>query len=237
MLCTVTGFMPTSLDARDATTSGEAVTARLLASLLKIGRAVVSEHQAAINNPTDGAKGFTGAYVGKLVSARFLGQELIDLRIPDSTAQTVLLRSLLESEKEVVDSFQVVINRPGIGFKGFPPAVFARQTSERFFEKTGIRLKLTGADSRVADNKPDEFETQVLRMFADPRHPKGQHYVKVTSVSGKPVMRVVDPEYAATSCLTCHGSPKGERDIAGMAKEGWREGDLAGAISLTIPLR
>lgn len=237
MLWIVTGLMPSSLDARDVTASDDAVTAGLLASLLKIGREVVSEHQGTINDPSRGGKGFTAAYFEKAVSARFWKQELLDLSIPDDTRQVALLRSLLDSEKEVVESYQAVIDRPGIGFKGFLPAVFARQTGDRFYEKTGVRLKLTGADSRFPGNKPDEFEAQVLRMFADPRHPKGQRYVKVTSVSGIPVMRVVDPEYAGTTCLPCHGGPKGERDITGMTKEGWKEGDLAGAISLTIPLR
>ena len=31
--------------------------------------------------------------------------------------------------------------------------------------------------------------------------------------------------------------PKGERDITGAKKEGWHEGDLAGAISIVIPMR
>jgi len=50
-------------------------------------------------------------------------------------------------------------------------------------------------------------------------------------------MRVMDPEYASASCLTCHGGPKGERDMSGMKKEGWKEGDLAGAVSVILPLR
>ena len=74
-------------------------------------------------------------------------------------------------------------------------------------------------------------------MFADARHPKGQQYAKTTMVNGKPVMRVMDPEYAGATCLTCHGGPKGEKDITGMRKEGWKEGDLAGAISIVLPMR
>jgi hypothetical protein len=31
--------------------------------------------------------------------------------------------------------------------------------------------------------------------------------------------------------------PKGERDIAGIKKEGWKEGDLAGTVSLVLPLK
>ncbi|MGH7258968.1 MAG: Tll0287-like domain-containing protein, partial [Nitrospiraceae bacterium] len=83
----------------------------------------------------------------------------------------------------------------------------------------------------------DDFESEVLRMFADARHPKGQPYSKATMIDGKPVLRMMDPEYAAATCLNCHGAPKGERDITGMKKEGWKEGDLAGAISIVIPMR
>jgi hypothetical protein len=74
-------------------------------------------------------------------------------------------------------------------------------------------------------------------MFSDPRHPKGQAYVRNTTIDGRSVLRMIDPEYAADSCLSCHGVPKGERDITGIKKEGWKEGDFAGAISLVLPLK
>ena len=87
------------------------------------------------------------------------------------------------------------------------------------------------------NNKPDDFELEVLRMFSDPRHPKDQVYVRNTMIDGRPVLRVMDPEYAGISCLSCHGVPKGEQDIMGKKKEGWKEGGFAGAISLVLPLR
>ena len=74
-------------------------------------------------------------------------------------------------------------------------------------------------------------------MFSDPRHPKGQSYVRNTIVDGRPVLRMVAPEYAAGSCLGCHGVPKGERDITGTKKEGWKEGSFAGATSIVLPLK
>ena len=83
--------------------------------------------------------------------------------------------------------------------------------------------------------KPDEFEEEVLRVFADPKTPKGQIVNRATMVSGKPALRVMKPEYAGPSCLNCHGTPKGDKDITGMRKEGWSEGDLAGAISIVMP--
>jgi len=237
VLCATTCLVPGFVVSRDAAAADEVETARELVTLLKLSHSLVSEHQDEINDPAKGDKGFTPAFVGETLTTRFRNQEHIDLSRPDGTSQGVLLRSLLESQKDVVASYQAVINRPGIGFKGFLPTLFARKAGEQFFEKTGIKLKLMGTDYRFSGNKPDDFETEVLRMFADSRHPKGQPYGRNTLVAGKPALRLMQPEYATTSCLSCHGSPKGERDITGMRKEGWKEGELAGAISVTMPLR
>lgn len=215
----------------------EAETADLLIALLKAGRAVVSEHQALINDASKANKGFTDEFVAHEVIEKFKTKTRIDLSRPNNVPQTALLLTLLESEREVVLESQPVINKQGVAFKGFIPAAFARKTGEKFFKKTGIKVKLTGTDYRFPGNKPDDFESEVLRMFADSRHPKGQQYAKATVVGGKPVMRVMDPEYAGATCLTCHGGPKGERDITGMKKEGWKEGELAGAISIVLPMK
>ncbi len=226
-----------TLLAAGAQAADEAETADLLIKLLKVGRGVVSDHQPLINDASKGNKGFTQDFLASQVIERFRRQTKIDLSRPGGVPSASLLLSLLEAEKEVVDEAQPVINKQGVGFKGFLPAVFARKVGEKFYRKTGIRLKLTGTEYRYPGNKPDEFEAEVLRMFADPRHPKGQPYSKVMTIGGKPVLRIMDPEYAGPTCLICHGTPKGERDITGMKKEGWKEGDLAGAISLTMPLK
>jgi general secretion pathway protein A len=49
-------------------------------------------------------------------------------------------------------------------------------------------------------------------------------------------LRVVMPIYYQKDCLACHGEPKGDLDISGYPKEGYREGDLAGAITVVTPL-
>lgn len=215
----------------------EAEVAEHLIELMKIGRGVVSEHQASIDDAANAEKGFTADFVANQVMERFKKKTKIDLRIPSVVPQANIYLALVEAEREVVDEAQPIINRQGIGFKGFIPAIFARKTGERFYMKSGVKLKLTGLDYRNINNKPDDFESEVLRMFGDPRHPKGQAYVRNTTVDGRPVLRMMDPEYAAASCLSCHGVPKGERDITGMRKEGWKEGGFAGAISLVLPLK
>ena len=213
------------------------VLAEHLIELVNIGRVVVLEHQDTINDAAKAEKGFTADFVADQVMERFKKKTKIDLRIPNVVPQAQFYLALVEAEREVVDEAQPVINRQGVGFKGFLHAVFARRVGEHFYKKSGVRMKLTGINYRNPNNKPDYFEEEVLRMFSDPRHPKGQSYVRNTMVDGRPVLRMVDPEYAAASCLSCHGLPKGERDITGIKKEGWKEGDLAGAISLVLPLK
>ncbi|MDZ4732237.1 MAG: DUF3365 domain-containing protein [Nitrospirota bacterium] len=214
----------------------EAGVAEHLIELVKIGRGIVSEQMQNINDPSKADKGFTGDYMSRQVLERFKEATKLDLRIPNVVPQANLYLSLIQVEKEVVDQAQPVINKAGISFKGFIPVVFARRVGEQFYKKSGVRVKLTAIEYRNANNKPDDFETEVLRMFGDPRHPKGQSYVRSTMVDGRPVLRMIDPEYAGTTCLACHGGPKGARDVTGMRKEGLKEGDLAGAISIVLPL-
>lgn len=219
-----------------AASEAEAVAEHLI-ELVNIGRVVVLEHQDTINDAAKAEKGFTADFVADQVMERFKKKTKIDLRAPNVVPQATFYLALVEAEREVVDEAQPVINRQGVGFKGFLHAVFARRVGEHFYRKSGVRMKLTGVNYRNPSNKPDDFEEEVLRMFSDPRHPKGQSYVRNTVFDGRPVLRVIDPEYAAASCLSCHGAPRGARDITGMKKEGWKEGDLAGAISLVLPLK
>jgi len=229
--------MVLALSASPGFAGNEAEVAEHLIDLLKLGRSVLSQQMGNINDPSKGDKGFTGDYMAGEVIERFKKKNKINLRIPNVVPQAGLYLALIEAEKDVVDEAQPILNRPGVGFKGFIPAVFARKTGEHFYKKTGVKLKLTGIDYRNASNRPDDFEAEVLRMFSDARHPKGQTYVRNTMQDGKPVLRMMDPEYAGPSCLGCHGAPKGGKDITGGHKEGWKEGDLAGAISLTLPLK
>lgn len=212
-------------------------TAKLLIKMVELGRGVISEQQTLINDSTRGDKGVTADFVTSQIADRFKKQTNIDLAIPNSHPSIKLLQTMLESQKEVMDGAQPMINKQGVGFKAFLPATFARRTGAAFYKKAGIQVKLTSIAYRYDGNKPDEFEQEVLQVFADPKTPKGQIVSRTSMVNGKPALRVMKPEYAAPSCLGCHGNPKGERDITGMRKEGWNEGDLAGAISVTMPAR
>jgi len=64
--------------------------------------------------------------------------------------------------------------------------------------------------------------------------PKDQIFAAEAAAKGKSAHRTAVPEYYGASCLSCHGSPQGEIDITGYPKEGGREGDLGGVISITL---
>jgi hypothetical protein len=53
-------------------------------------------------------------------------------------------------------------------------------------------------------------------------------------MDGGKSVRVLLPLFYDKACLSCHGEPKGQRDISGYPKEGAKEGDLGGAISVKI---
>lgn len=209
----------------------EAKVAETVAKVLKAGRVVVSEHQSAINDESKGDKGFTAEVFAKKWAEKY--KELNKSDMPKSD----VVEAVVSSGKEVVDQAQPLINKQGMGFKGFLPALWGRKTGEKFGQKTGMTLKQTSAQYRFAGNKPDDFEADALKQFSSPGYQKGKSLVATVSMGGKQVVRYMEPEYAAKSCLACHGSPKGEKDITGMKKEGYQEGDVAGAISVAIPVK
>ena len=144
-----------------------------------------------------------------------------------------LLPALVQAGREVVRDAQVVINQRGIGYKNFIPATWGSQASARFSKSSHVRLKQTALDARNPKNEPDEYEASVLKWLA--ARPRAEAYVSELTEEGK-TLRVVMPIYYAKDCLACHGEPKGVLDISGYPREGHKEGDLAGAITVTAPL-
>ena len=66
---------------------------------------------------------------------------------------------------------------------------------------------------------------------------KGESVEQEAPLNGRKAFRVLIPEYYESSCLVCHGGPKGAVDITGGKKEGGKLGDLGGGISGAIYLK
>lgn len=215
----------------------EEALARNLAALLVAGRAVVAQHQPLINDAAKGDKGFTPAAFGAAVTAEYKAKTGIDLAALDaSTKENKRLLALFEAEKQAVADAQPMINLPGMGFKGFTPAIFGLHTAKKFGAATGLVLKQTSDKYRNPVNQPDAFEKGVLARFSAASWEKGKGVAETVDQGGKKVVRYLQPLYIAKPCLSCHGDPKGELDVAGRAKEGYHEGELRGAVSVTVPV-
>ena len=139
---------------------------------------------------------------------------------------------VLEERMEVVR----LIRWNDVVADGFIPATFGTQAAAKFTAKSGIYLKQTTLDTflRNPKNKADEFEAGVLKKFADPSYPRQGEKIVSEQVDGGKTTRVMLPLFYGKGCLNCHGEPKGEKDISGYMKEGAKEGDLGGAISVKL---
>ena len=211
-----------------------------LANLLRAGRNVVSTNQPLINDPDIGEKNFTGDKLvaeAETIYAKRTGSPLTMDGLSERDRRLVAAQK--EAMLRIVEQHQSDINKEGVGFKGFIPAVFARLVNEEFEVLAGseARVRVTAPTNLVRNRKsrPDAWEREVLetRLLADD-WPKGQYYTERVDFEGRPAFRMLFPEYYRASCLSCHGQPQGELDITGYPKEGGKEGDLGGAISIVI---
>jgi hypothetical protein len=98
-LCAVLMGLPacTKMDAAYAKTGDEAEIAELLITMVKIGRTIVSEHQALINDATKGNKGFTDNAVGRMIMERFMAETRIDPSNPAGYPHSEILLAMLQS--------------------------------------------------------------------------------------------------------------------------------------------
>lgn len=208
--------------------------------MLRAGRTVISRHQAEINNPDIGDKGLTGKTVLAEATRVYKDATGVDpTSIDPVSRQGRLLRAQMDAIAEALDSNQDMLNKKGVGFKGFIPSTFGRLVNEAFNKRVSneAEMKVTAPPDLVRNRKarPDAWETDVIstRLLSE-TWPKGQPFSAVTDSKDRKAFRIAVPEYYAASCLSCHGSPKGEIDITGYPKEGRKEGDLGAVISITL---
>ncbi len=215
--------------------------AELAAKLLVSCRAIIAEKQDLFNDPEKGDKGFTGDVYVSQVKKHFKDATGVDVSEDDANSKDQtkkILGTLLVSTKTVIDESQKVLNMKGRGFKKIIPAIVGRRTGYKFNKAlgAGYKLKQTSLQFRNPANHPDAFETEILKEFEENGYPKGKGKGEVvTNNDGSKTYRYMLPLYITSACLKCHGGPKGERDISKKIKEGYKEGEIRGAISLKFP--
>lgn len=223
-----------------AAADDDAAIAKSLADMLRAARQVISNNQARINDPNLGDKGLSGKVVlDQAIQIYKTNTGTDPASIDPASRHGKLLRAQMDSIVEATDANQATINAKGVGFKAFIPAVFARLVNEAFENRarTEAYIKVTAPEQLVRNRKarPDPWESEVIRdKLLRPDWPRGQAFSAETPVKDRQAFRMMMPEYYASSCLSCHGSPKGETDITGYPKEGGKEGDLGAIISVTL---
>ena len=236
-------FLALSLAGHPSRANNDLVeTGRLLAILLDSGRITIGVNQSLINDPDKGYKGFTPQVFREQLLETFHKRTGIDLhdmgRAPVPESAKLLLTQLIEESVKTVASYQPAINVAGVAYKGLIPATFATEAAARFRSWSGIYMKQTAPARllRNPKNKPDEFEAMMLQKLEGRLFVSGEDKI-VSHTQDEKSVRIFLPLLYSKECLSCHGEPKGERDMSGYPREGGKEGELGGAISVKIDLK
>lgn len=146
-----------------------------------------------------------------------------------------LITEQFQSMRLFMAAHQVSANEEGsdLAFGVLNPAVVGKGVSDIFNSRTEYSIRQIRLVPRNPGNLPDEYEREKLLLFSENR--EIPHVWEETVYEGKPVFRYIVPVHADASCLSCHGEPAGEPDASGHPREGFKEGDLAGAISVIVP--
>ncbi|MFQ5861557.1 MAG: DUF3365 domain-containing protein [Candidatus Brocadiales bacterium] len=155
--------------------------------------------------------------------------------------------TMLASVRNVIAKNQELINRdPETGnyyFKGFVPAIVGSHVANDFSLRTGYKVKQTALKVRNPKNKPDEWEVKALGILE--KNETRKSFGEITKVGNKDVYRYMKPLYMEKECLLCHSVPEVmPPEIRAYIKKyyatdealGYKEGDLRGGISITIPI-
>ncbi len=205
-------------------------TAELIAKALAKGRLVIFGHMGKLTDPKLGDKGFTGDYfMGHWKAA--LEPELMGL----TPEQKPILEKLLWAGKQSIDNNQDRLNVKGVGWKNFLPAKCARETGDLLNTRTGIVTRQPSRAYRHPANRPDELDRKAL-VRATSAGFDGRPFGEFAMMGKQKVYRYYEPVPLMKPCLACHGEPKGERDILGYEKDGLKEGDVFGLISVAVPV-
>lgn len=183
-----------------------------------------------------------------------IGRHVQNQAIDEMREKTGIISQQLLAAWSFLSQIQDEINYDAQGrfdYKDLSPAIGGNMIIEEFNEMTNYRIKQTSYPEllRNTDMQPDEWELEAMDFFPDQipvdlaRQEHGfaildleiDEYSGISMLDGQRVYRYAVPLYITESCLPCHGSPAGEIDISGYAKEGFELGQLRGVISVVAP--
>ncbi len=110
------------------------------------------------------------------------------------------------------------------------PIITAMKTAQLKAKEAGYTLRVPKVSPRNPKNTPTELEAAVINEF------KTTGIKEKVIVSDKEV-RFFRPITLTEECLYCHGDPKGEKDVVGGTKEGWKAGEIHGTFQIISSLK
>lgn len=113
-------------------------------------------------------------------------------------------------------------------------AVAGRTISLTFTDASDYVTRYVSTAPRNSEDMADDFEREAIAAFEDDRT-LGAYYATF-NYGERPVFRYTEPMEVTELCLRCHGGPAGEIDVTGFPKEGLELGDVAGAVSVFVPM-
>jgi len=130
---------------------------------------------------------------------------------PKAQTNPYLRRLGVEPDTSTISGTQLTLRNP---------AVMTNEMSRIADEAGTVRFHLTSLELVNSENSPDAWERTVLERFQVDRR---EVAITADGPDGH-VLRMMRPLVVEKGCLTCHGA------------QGYRVGDVRGAISLTLPL-
>ena len=175
-------------------------------------------------------------------------QDMYSIPFPKVTNEYI--DSLLTLMILVMEDNRTLLLDTDIGFKGFIPTIFAFQLSQKFKQRGyGINIKFTNFEERIRNklNSPDYWEQTALARLKE----EGVEEVLDNKVyfKGNLAFRYMKVIKVTSMCLSCHGTPQDNpfnrgknknqwslKDNTGFRMEGWKLGEIGGAISVVLYL-
>lgn len=100
------------------------------------------------------------------------------------------------------------------------PALMVRQFNQLANEESGVQGHISSLNPINPANRPDPWETAALMQFG-----RGiEEVTGIADIDGEPYLRLIRPMKMGEQCLACH------------VQQGYRIGDIAGGISVSVPL-
>jgi len=200
--------------------------------------------QSLINSKTLDKDGLFGKSFIEEIQNTY--KEMFNQSFPNRTDKHI--SNLLTLMMLVMEDNRTLLLDNHIGFKGFIPAIFAFQLSQKFKERGfGLNIKFTNFEGRVRNklNSPDYWEQNALAILKEKNIE--EVYDKETSFEGKAALRYMRAVEITPMCLNCHGVPQDNpanigrdekqwhhKDKTGFLMEGWKLGELGGGISVVL---